>query len=73
LTICSLPGTRGQPDGRRRARTTVLCLGIPATGKRVHFVGCSVYRFLDGKIVEQWEYGDVLGLLQQLGVIPPLG
>ena len=48
-------------------------LGIPATGKRVRLVGCSVYHFRDGKIVEQWEYGDVLGLLQQLGVIPALG
>jgi steroid delta-isomerase-like uncharacterized protein len=48
-------------------------LGIPATGKRVRFVGCSVYHFRDGKIVEQWEYGDMLGLLQQLRVIPALG
>jgi len=45
-------------------------LGIPATGKRVRFVGCSVYYFREGKIAEQWEYGDMLGLLQQLGVIP---
>jgi predicted ester cyclase len=48
-------------------------LGIPATGKRVRMQGCSIYRFRDGKIAEQWEYGDVLGLLQQLGVIPALG
>ena len=48
-------------------------LGIPATGKRVRFVGCSVYYFRDAKIVEQWEYSDMLGLLQQLGVIPALG
>lgn len=48
-------------------------LGIPATGKRVRFVGCSGYYFREGKIAEQWEYGDMLGLLQQLGVIPALG
>jgi predicted ester cyclase len=36
-------------------------------------VGCSVYHFRDDKIVEQWEYGDLLGMLQQLGVIPALG
>jgi steroid delta-isomerase-like uncharacterized protein len=48
-------------------------LGIPPTGKRVSMVGCSVYHFKDGKIVEQWEYSDILGLLQQLGVIPALG
>ena len=48
-------------------------LGIPATGKRVRFAGCSVYRFRDGKIAQQWEYGDLLSLLQQLEVIPSLG
>jgi predicted ester cyclase len=48
-------------------------LGVPATGKRVRSVGCSVFRFRDGKVAEQWEYGDMLGLLQQLEVIPALG
>jgi steroid delta-isomerase-like uncharacterized protein len=48
-------------------------LSIPATGKHVRMLGCSVFRFRDGKIVEQLEYSDVLGLLQQLGVIPALG
>lgn len=45
-------------------------LGIPATGRRVRLVGCSVYHFRGDKIVAQWEYSDMLGLLQQLGVIP---
>ena len=48
-------------------------LGIPPTGNRVSIVGCSVFHFRNGKIVEQWEYSDLLGLLQQLGVIPALG
>jgi steroid delta-isomerase-like uncharacterized protein len=48
-------------------------LGLPATGKHIRFVGCSVYRFREDKIAEQWEYGDLLGMLQQLGVIPALG
>jgi len=47
--------------------------GIPATGKRASMVECSVFHFKGGKIVEQWEYSDMLGLLQQLGVIPALG
>jgi steroid delta-isomerase-like uncharacterized protein len=47
-------------------------LGIAATGKRISIVGCSVYYFRDGKIVKQWEYSDMLGMLQQLGVIPAL-
>jgi steroid delta-isomerase-like uncharacterized protein len=45
-------------------------LGIPPTGKQVQFSGCSIYHFEEGKIIEQWEYGDMLGLMQQLGVIP---
>jgi steroid delta-isomerase-like uncharacterized protein len=45
-------------------------LGIPPTGKQVKSKGCSVYHWKDGKIVEMWDYLDLLGLLQQLGVIP---
>jgi steroid delta-isomerase-like uncharacterized protein len=48
-------------------------LGIPATGKQVQFSGCSIYHFRDNKIVEQWEYGDLLGFMQQIGVIPTPG
>jgi steroid delta-isomerase-like uncharacterized protein len=48
-------------------------LGIPPTGKRIRIVGCSVFHFRNGKIVEQWEYSDMLGMLQQLGVIPAFG
>jgi len=47
-------------------------MNIPPTGKRVGLVGCSVCHFKDGKVIEQWEYSDMLGLLQQLGVIPAL-
>ena len=52
---------------------TLLSMGIPATGKEVEFSGCSIYHFRDGKIAEQWEFGDLLGFLQQLGVIPTPG
>ncbi len=48
-------------------------LGVPATGKCIKFSGCSIYHFRDGKITEQWEYGDLLGFMQQLGVIPVPG
>lgn len=49
---------------------TLPALGIPASGKQVQFSGCSVYHFKDEKIVEQWEYGDLLGFMQQIGVVP---
>lgn len=48
-------------------------LGIPPTGKQATWTGITIYRFAGGKIVEAWWMKDVLGLLQQLGVIPPMG
>jgi steroid delta-isomerase-like uncharacterized protein len=48
-------------------------MGVPATGKKVVWTGITVVRFADGKIVEMWWSYDVLGILQQIGVIPPLG
>ena len=52
---------------------TLPTLGVPPTGKQVQFSGCSIYHFRDDQIVEQWEYGDLLGFMQQLGVIPVPG
>ncbi len=46
--------------------------GIPATGKRIVLVGTTLARMVDGKIVEERDYADDLGLLQQLGVVAPL-
>lgn len=48
-------------------------LPIPPTGKEVTMAGCIVVHLEDGKIVEEFEYSDYLGFLQQLGVVPPLG
>lgn len=45
-------------------------MGIAPAGKRVTFTGISIMRVADGKIVEAWEEGDSLGLMQQLGVVP---
>ena len=45
--------------------------GIGATGKKVRLASIVIYRFAGGKIVEEWEIFDVLGLYQQLGLAPP--
>jgi hypothetical protein len=47
--------------------------GIPATGKEASITGTDIYRIADGKIAEQWVEGDLLGLLQQLGILPTPG
>jgi len=46
---------------------------IPATGKPVTWTGITIVRVADGKIVEQWQEVDLLGLMQQLGAIPSMG
>ena len=48
-------------------------LGIPATGKKFIIRGCCAYHMVNGKVVECYIYNDWLGLLMQLGVVPPLG
>ncbi len=47
-------------------------LAIPPTDKRVTVVGCGVTHYVDGKAVEAWWDEDLLGLMQQLGVVTPL-
>jgi steroid delta-isomerase-like uncharacterized protein len=45
--------------------------GVPATGRAVVVSGMSIERVADGRIVEGWNENDALGLLGQLGVLPP--
>jgi steroid delta-isomerase-like uncharacterized protein len=47
--------------------------GVPADGKEITLTGITIVRLEDGKIAERWTQLDQLGLLQQLGVIPPTG
>jgi len=47
-------------------------MGMPASGKSLTFTGTTTVRMNDaGKIAERWANVDELGLLQQLGVVPP--
>ncbi len=48
-------------------------MGIPPTGKRVEITGITINRLSGGKIEEQWNTFDQLGMLQQIGVIPARG
>ena len=43
-------------------------MGIPATGNKFESSGILISRIADGKIVEQWEEFDMLGMMQQLGM-----
>jgi predicted ester cyclase len=44
-------------------------MGIAATGKKVDFMGISVYRIEGGKIAESWTVEDELGLMRQIGAV----
>ena len=45
----------------------------PPTGRQVEIKGITIHRVEDGKIVEEWERYDNLGLMQQLGLVPEQG
>lgn len=43
--------------------------GISPTRKQVTYSGILIYRIADGKIAEQWTELDLLGLLEQFGIL----
>lgn len=45
-------------------------VGISPTGKQVTITGITINRISGGKIEEEWNNFDRLGLMRQLGVIP---
>jgi predicted ester cyclase len=48
-------------------------MGVSPTGRQGNVTAISILRFVGGKVVERWNNTDNLGLLQQLGVVQPLG
>jgi steroid delta-isomerase-like uncharacterized protein len=48
-------------------------MGIPPTGKYITYTGIDIFRIVDGKLVLVGQSVDRLGMMQQLGVIRPLG
>ncbi len=48
-------------------------MGMPATGRPTSISAIDIVRIANGRIVEYWAQGDMLGLLQQLGALPVPG
>ena len=48
-------------------------VGIPPTGNQITVEGISIDRVVGGKSAESWTINDVMGMMQQLGVIPVPG
>ena len=45
--------------------------GIAPTSKQITVKGVSIDRIARSKVIETWDYPDIFGAMQQLGVIPP--
>jgi predicted ester cyclase len=62
--------TWSKPTGHCRAHGGEL-EGTPPTGKPVYVDGQLLSRIVEGKFVEEWVHWDTLGLLRQIGAVPP--
>jgi len=47
-------------------------MGNPPTDRPVTFTGMCLYRIADGKLAEEWIEYDALGMMQQIGAVPPM-
>ena len=56
--------------GIGEAMNTGSFMGIPPTNKPVKWSGTRLFRMKDGRLVEGWINIDMLGMMQQLGVVP---
>ncbi|MDD1753982.1 MAG: ester cyclase [Methanotrichaceae archaeon] len=45
-------------------------MALPATGKPITMSGIEIFRIKDGKIAELWGEANLIGLMQQIGVVP---
>jgi steroid delta-isomerase-like uncharacterized protein len=48
-------------------------MGIPPTGNRTGVSGITISRVSEGRLAEDWNIWDTLGLMRQLGVAPDPG
>lgn len=58
---------RGVASGTHRGEL----MGIPPTGKRVRVALIDINHIENGRLVERWGETDMLGMMRQLGAIPP--
>jgi predicted ester cyclase len=48
-------------------------MGLPPTGKPITMTGIEIFRIENDMIAELWGEANLIGLMQQLGILPPLG
>ncbi len=69
VTEGTLVVTRWTAQGTHRGEL----MGIAPTGKPITVAGVIIDRVASGNIEAEWAYYDALGMLQQLGVVLPVG
>jgi predicted ester cyclase len=47
-------------------------MGIPPAHKQVTVTGLNYCRLRNGRIVEEWDNWDTLGMLRQIGAVPEM-
>ncbi|MCX6690114.1 MAG: ester cyclase [Methanoregula sp.] len=45
-------------------------VGLPSTGKPITMTGIEIFRIKEKKIAELWGEANLMGLMQQLGILP---
>jgi steroid delta-isomerase-like uncharacterized protein len=45
-------------------------MGLPPSGKAIAMTGIEIFRVKEGKIAELWGEVNLMGLMQQLGILP---
>jgi len=48
-------------------------LGVDPSGNELSWTGLAIFRVVDGRLTERWFNSDSLSIVQQLGIVPPLG
>jgi steroid delta-isomerase-like uncharacterized protein len=54
-----------------RGTHTGAFMGVPATGKAFSVTSMGIYRIANGQIVEEHGLPDMMGIMMQIGAIPP--
>lgn len=47
-------------------------MGVPPTGKQVTMSGVIFAKFANGKVVETWDFFDMIKFMEQLGIAPAM-
>ena len=66
-----VPGGRDIAKAQVEESLKIMVSSLSTNIKGVEFGGVNIFRMADGKIVEDWVYRDTVGMLRQLGAMPP--